>query len=249
MANFIHCRHLLNEKPKLWFIWKSSSCLSHGGSGESYSCHRPKLEGASVKRERQECSPFPQWGGQGVQTHSFWTKSQHWLLMWPWAAVASSSESESLGRVAFLAVQSQNPLILRAGFTAPCGSLPVWTRWGSGTCRIHEFKQATCRAHLHPLSRHASWREPGGIRAWPRRQPCRHPVFELRGRVHFFFFCKCRLQPNCRNYTPRWEWYHGIMSSFGEQKSKTDKAALKLQSHWEHGKGNLKRILFLSKSN
>ena len=106
--------------------------------------------------------------------------------MWPWAALVSSSESESLDRMACLTVQWQNPLILRAGFTAPCGSLPAWTRWGKGTCCIHEFKQATCRAHRRPLSRHASWREPGGIRAWPRRQPCRHPVFELRGRVHFF---------------------------------------------------------------
>ena len=106
--------------------------------------------------------------------------------MWPWAALVFSSESESLDRMACLTVQLQNPLILGAGFTAPCGSLPAWTRWGNGICCIYEFKQATCTAHLRPLSRHASWREPGGIRAWPRRQPCRHPVFELRGRVHFF---------------------------------------------------------------
>ena len=167
--------------------------------------------------------------------------------MWPWAALVFSSESESLDRMACLTVQSQNPLILGAGFTAPCGSLPAWTRWGNGICCIYEFKQATCTAHLRPLSRHASWREPGGIRAWPRRQPCRHPVFELRGRVHFF--CKCRLQPGCRNYTPQWEWYHGITSSFGEQKSKTNKAALRLWSHWQYGEGNLKRVSLLNKSN
>lgn len=63
------------------------------------------------------------------------------------------------------------------------------------------------------------------------------------------FFCKCRLQPGCRNYTPQWEWNHGIMSSFGEQKSKTNKAALRLRSHWQYGEGNLKRVSLLNKSN
>lgn len=112
--------------------------------------------------------------------------------------------------------------------TAPCGSRPAWTRWVNETCCIDELRQGTCRAHLHPLSRHPSWSEPGGIWALPWRQHCCHPIFEPGSKVHFFASAGSNWAAETKHHSES-----DIMAlwAHSENKSETNKAALRLQSH------------------
>lgn len=196
MFNFTNFGHLLNDKPKLWLIWKTSICLSRPRTGRNHHCHRPTLERTSSKGKKQNLA----------LCETGWTGNMDTLVLITDPApkcpvtVQPRFPHQKLRDWPKMACMISSHRVLKFwGLSSPLSVAVVLPRPGECTGLAILMSpdrpspwHTTLKAHHRRLDRHVPRSELSGTRALPWRQCCFHPIFQSRGKVHFFG--KCRLQ-------------------------------------------------------